>query len=250
MRNRFWNRIQVRFVPGLWATVLFTLLLALGACQQPELLQNELPDDGPPIATSPAQARRFVEKVTAAGESAATTKRLELAITQAEVTSFLNISAELAEQMRAMNARTLDELQQMQASPELQGSESLQGWLSFLQAQEGASRFGLSDLSLRVGIQEPQVYFKGNGHIIIRGYAELLGQRQPLRLVLAPQASQGELVLDFVEGKLGPLAVPEAIIDQIGTGLAKLILAGDELVKVSQIRVNDGTLTLSGGYRQ
>jgi hypothetical protein len=58
------------------------------------------------------------------------------------------------------------------------------------------------------------------------------------------------LVLDFVEGTLGPVAVTEQLIDQLGEGLAKLVMAGDEYVEISQIRVDDGTLTISGGYRQ
>jgi len=55
--------------------------------------------------------RRFVEKLTAAGESAATIKRLELTISQSEITSFLSIGAELAEQMRALNVQNLEEWQ-------------------------------------------------------------------------------------------------------------------------------------------
>jgi hypothetical protein len=103
---------------------------------------------------------------------------------------------------------------------------------------------------LGLSIQEPQVRFRADGQIIVAGYAQALGQRQPLRLVLAPRASQGELVLDFVEGKLGPVSVPELLIDQIGLGLSKLILAGQDYVEVSQIQVGNGTLTVSGAYRQ
>jgi hypothetical protein len=58
------------------------------------------------------------------------------------------------------------------------------------------------------------------------------------------------LVLDFVEGELGPVPIPEFLIDQIGSGLAKLILAGQAYVEVTQIQVGDGTLTLSGRYLQ
>jgi hypothetical protein len=44
--------------------------------------------------------------------------------------------------------------------------------------------------------------------------------------------------------------VPEQLIDQLGEGLAKLVMAGDEYVQVNQIHVDDGTLTISGGYRK
>ena len=58
----------------------------------------------------------------------------------------------------------------------------------------------LSDLSLRLAIKEPQVYFKANGHAAVRGYGALLRWRLPLRVVVAPRAAEGELALDFVEG--------------------------------------------------
>jgi hypothetical protein len=235
--------------PLFFVAALFLVPL-LSSCQLPGFLQAELPDDGPPIATSQAAARRFVEKVTAAGENAVETKRLDLTITEVELTSFLSIASELSEQLRAHNVQSLEDLERLQDSPELRDIEGLQEWTELLRGREGLPNLGLLDLSLRVQIREPQVHFQSNGHIIIRGYVEVLGQRQPLRLVLAPRASQGELVLDFVEGKLGPVSVPEELIDQVGTGLAKLIMAGDEYIEITQIRVDDGSLTISGGYRK
>jgi hypothetical protein len=225
--------------------VALAVVLVLTGCQPPEFLQAELPSDGPPIPVSQAAAARFVEKVTAVGESAAVTKSLDLTVTQEEVTSFLGISSQIAEQMEELNASGIQGLQQLEGSPEFQAIEGLPEWLELLQGREL-----LSDLSLRLGIHEPQVYFKGNGQIIIRGYVEALGQRQPLRLVLAPQASDGEVIMDFVEGKLGPVSVPEALIDQLGLGLAKLLVAGDEFVRVSEISVDNGTLTVRGSYLQ
>jgi hypothetical protein len=224
-------------------------LLLLGACAQPEFLQSEMPDDGPPIATSQQAARRFVEKVAAAAESAPQTKRLEITVTQAEVTSFLNIGAELAGQMRQVyGVDSLAELQQLQGAQGLEGLEGIPDWAGLLQGDGQGLGLDLPDLNLLSLIKEPQVYFKSNGQIVIRGYAQALGQRQPLRLVLAPHASDGELALDFVEGKLGPVPVPELIIDQIGSGLARLILAGRDYVQVSLIVVDNGSLTIRGGY--
>ena len=223
--------------------------LLLGACKQLGFLQAEMPDDGPPVATSMEAAKRFVEKVAAAGESAVATKRLSLTITQEEVTSFWSIGSEMADQMQALNVQSLEELDGLQDSPELQEVEGLREWLELLQGREGLPQFGLSDLIFRLGLREPEVYFKADGDIIIRGYAEALGQRQPLRLVLAPQASQGELVLDFVEGQLGPASVPEVLVDQIGSVLAKLILAAGEYVEVTEVRVTDRTLKIGGAYR-
>jgi hypothetical protein len=241
-----------RLVPRAQLMLAAALLAAtlLMACQRPGFLQSDLPDDGPPIATSQAAAVRFVEKVRAAGENAVETKRLSLTISEVELTSFLSVGSELAEQLQAHDVQSLADLERLQGSAELQEIEGLQEWMGLLRGREGSPVLGLLDLSLRVRIREPQVHFQSNGHIIIRGYAEVLGQQQPLRLVLAPRASQGELVLDFVEGTLGPVAVPEQLIDQMGEGLAKLVMAGDEYVEINQIRVDDGTLTISGRYRQ
>jgi hypothetical protein len=69
-----------------------------------------------------------------------------------------------------------------------------------------------------------------------------------LRLVLAPRAADGELVLDFVEGTLGPVSVPEGLVDLVGRALARLILAGGDYVEISKIEVSQGSLTLSGRY--
>jgi hypothetical protein len=54
------------------------------------------------------------------------------------------------------------------------------------------------------------------------------------------------LLLDFVEGNLGPVPVPESLVAQIGKGLARAILAGQECVEITAIRVGDGTLTIAG----
>jgi hypothetical protein len=235
------------FVLLLSLAVLFLLLL--GACQAPALLQAELPDDGPPIATSPAAAGRFANKVVAAGERAADTQEFRLTITQEEVTSFLTLGSQLAEQLQAgYGVDSLQELQALQGQQGLQAMNGLPDWARQLQSGENGLGLDLPNLSFRLAIKEPEVHFKGDGQLIVRGYAQVLGRRQPLRLVLAPHAAQGELVLDFVEGKLGPLSLPEGVIDLLGKGLARLILVGEDYVEISRIQVSNGSLTLSGRY--
>jgi len=51
-----------------------------------------------------------------------------------------------------------------------------------------------------------------------------------------------------LEGTLGPVSVPETLVNLVGTGLAHLILAGSDYVEVSKIEVSDGLLTLDGRY--
>lgn len=243
--------LRLQYRGRYWAFFLVTMLLVgalLTGCQRPEFLDAELPDDGPPITVSAEAARRFVEKTSAAGQSAAETKQVSFTVTQDEVTSFLNIGGLMAEQMQALNLQNLEDLQQLDAGT-LEGVEGLQEWTALLGQREGLPNIRLSDLALRVVIREPQVYFKANGHVIVRGYAEALGQRQPLRLVFAPHASGGELELDFVEGNLGPVTVPEVLIDQVGKGLARAVLAGQDYVEIAKIEVGNGTLSVSGRYR-
>lgn len=230
-------------------TALLAMALALGACQAPSSLRAELPDEGPRVVTSQAAALRFAEKVATAGEQAAESKRLRITVTDQEVTSFLNIGSEIARQLQALygvdSLAQLDSLQREQAMQDVKGFSE---WVDLLERARPTLGLELPDARLRVTIQEPEVRFERNGQLVVRGYAEALSLRQPLRLVMAPRAADGELVLDFVEGTLGPVPVPESLVDLVGKGLARLILAGNEYVEVSKIQVSDGLLTLDGRY--
>jgi hypothetical protein len=126
--------------------------------------------------------------------------------------------------------------------------EALQRWIELARKREGLGKLRLPDPSPWLAIQEPQVYFKDSGQIILRGYGQVRNARHPLRLVVAPRASDGELVLDFVEGTLGPVALPETLFDVIGTGLSQVILAGQNWAEINEITVRQGVLTLGGRY--
>jgi hypothetical protein len=221
----------------------------LGGLRLPRFRQVELPDDGPAIATSPAAARQFVEKVTVAGRSGAQTGQLTLTVTEQEVTSFLQIGSQLREQLQAAgNVEHLEDLAQLDSLEGLHGIEGLEQWQQLARQREGLPRIPLSDLSLRLGLHQPEVRFLASGGIVVRGEAKLLWWRQPFRVVVAPRASDGELVLDFVEGRIGPLPLPEWLFDLIGVGLARAILIGQDYAAITRIAVADGTLTFSGRY--
>jgi hypothetical protein len=229
---------------GALALVIPLLILVLAACDRPAFLDAELPDDGPPVATSQAAAMRFAEKAANAAESAADSKRLNLTISQEEVTSFLDLGSIMSEQLGALGIYNMADLQALEGSAELAAIEGLPAWLDVIRSSDGKL-----ELNPRVSIREPEVRFQGNGHIIVRGYAEALGQRQPLRLVLAPRASEGEMVLDFVEGNLGPVEIPEGLIDTIGSWLVRILLLGEQYVAVEEITVTNGRMTIRGGYQ-
>jgi hypothetical protein len=239
-----------RLLKGKWLLLaLLAVLLVVGACQAPGFLQADLPDDGARVATSQAAALRFAEKVANAGERATESKRLNVTVTEGEVTSFLNIGSTMTQQLQAIyGVDSLAQLSQSQRAQALQSVDGLPQWAGLLDRAQETLGFELPDGAWRVRIQEPEVRFERNGQIIVRGYAQAWILRQPLRLVMAPRTSEGELVLDFVEGTLGPLSVPEGLVDLAGKGLARLILAGNDYVEVSKVEVADGTLTLSGRY--
>ena len=74
-------------------------------------------------------------------------------------------------------------------------------------------------------------------------------RRTRFRLLLL--ALGGVLLLSVTLGvSLGPVSIPELLIDQLGLGLAKLLVAGQEYIAVTEIRVGDGTLTVRGAYQK
>jgi hypothetical protein len=180
------------------------------------------------------------------------------------VTSFLSISSQMAQVMQQIDGvNSLQDLSQLEDAQidglDLEGLEglddaaldhdALRRWRDLSGRLDGLGDLRFPDLSLRVALQEPEVHFKDNGQIIVRGYGQVRNVRQPLRLVVAPRARQGELALDFVEGNLGPVPLPEGLFDVIGQGLARVILAGQRWASIDEITVTETTLTLRGSYR-
>lgn len=98
--------------------------------------------------------------------------------------------------------------------------------------------------------RNPQVYFKGDGSIILRGDIEFEGQSQPIRVVAKPTATDGTLNVDIVEGRIGPVPVPTGILDQVEDQLAQAILAGQNYARVDSVVVEEGTLTVTGERTQ
>ena len=234
---------RFRSRPAWVPIVLFLAVMLVGsACRCIPIPEATLPDDGPKIAVSMDSAKSFVEKVKAAGDTAESTKQLSLTVSQEELTSFVGIGTEMREKMQSLGIESHADLEQVQDAPELQA------WLDVLEAGgEGFSPFGPASLVFRLGISEPQIYFKPNGQIVIRGYVEALGQRQPMRLVVAPQVSpEGELILEFVEGQVGPASVPKPLVDQVLGSAADAIRAADSNLQINNVSVVNGMITIDG----
>jgi len=207
------------------------------------VLDGELPEDGPPPVPSVAAAQRLAEKAAAAGEHAASTGLFYLTVTDEEVTSILNISGTL---LGALDRLPVDELGEIQDIPELEGL-NVEQWRGVLERREGFPRTDAGGLRIRPTIVEPSVRF-GAGQMILRGRAAFAFVDLPIRIVAAPAASDGELALDFVEGRVGAVPMPEFLFDVLGQGVARTILMGQEYVQITEISIGPGTLTIRGQY--
>lgn len=204
--------------------------------------------DEPTVATSPKAALRFVEKVSAAGQEAAETGEVNLTVTLKEVTSFLNIWTMLSGQLGGIqNLEEVEGLKELASGAE---AAELQELLSVIQQGEGVASLDTSNLTLRLAIKEPEVRFTADGRIVVRGFLSVLFWRWPIQAVVAPRVSQGEMVLDFVEGAVGPIPMPELAFDLVGKGLARGILAGQDYGEITTISVSDGKLTIRGHYNK
>jgi hypothetical protein len=169
-------------------------------------------------------------------------------VTQKEVTSFLNIWTLVSGQLDGVG-----ELQNIEGLQELTGgaeSAELDALLDLVQRSDGAPALDPSNLALRLSIREPQVRFTGDGRIDVRGYVTFLFWKWPVHAIVSPRASRGEMELDFVEGKLGPITMPEAAFDLVGKGLAGALLAGQDYAEISEIKASKGKLTVQGRHKR
>lgn len=235
------GRHQVR---GRARSMLVLFVVAVVAALLLSGCQAEVPDDGPAPTTTAAGARRLAEKTLAAGQFAADTGRFELTVTDEEVTSFLNIGSLFLSQAQRLPIEDLTKLQEI---PELEGVD-IEQWRGLLEQRERLPGASGGRLRFRLILEEPAVHFRGTGDIVVRGNAKFLILELPVRIVAAPRASHGELVLDFVEGQLGAVPMPELLFDTLGKGLSSAILMGEDLAQITEISVGPGKLTVRGRY--
>jgi len=221
------------------------LALVLGACA-PVRAEGvtALPDDGPSPTVSREAAFRLMQKTVTAGQAATSDRSFALVLTDAEVTSFLNLRAEL---MREFEGVGVEQLGQIEGLQELvPGQVDLEAWRALLTREGSESGRGLP--RLRLGLHDAQVHFKGDGQIIARGDLAFLWWRQPTRLVVAPYAGSGEVNFEFVEGQVGATRVPQLLFNLLGKGITSALVLGQSFgyAEITQIEVTAGTLSLGG----
>jgi hypothetical protein len=207
---------------------------------------NTLPNDCPEIIVSQDAAIDFLTNVATALQRAPQTGQVRLTMTEEEITSVVALSAQLAERVQSLQNLNNLSPEQLQRLKGLEDASQLEALQNLLQSQKEEPTGLLPDLSLRLTLEEPQICMKEDQGLVIRGYASVRDWRQPVRIITAPRAAEGELVLDFVEGNLGQIPMPEMLFDLLGKGISGAILAGQEYVEVTEISVGDGTLTLAG----
>lgn len=233
---------------------LTALLAASLACSLPASSPPELPDDGPPVAVSRSAAVSFVTKVIAIGQQASSTQSVRFTVTEEEVTSALAFGSDLAVYARGgpvfegLSELELGDLPTEDLPPEAQRFRQLAESLGRVSGGGDQGDRGLISL-FRLRLEEPQVYFRADGRMIVRGVGRFARWRQPLRVVIAPRARQGELELDFVEGQLGSLPLPEFLFDPLGNLLSQVLLAGQDYATITELTVADGSLTFAGELR-
>lgn len=245
---------QLRHPKAMLVLAMSALFAASLACSLPTGGPAELPDDGTPVPVSQKAAASFVTKVLAVGEQATSAQSVRFTVTQEEVTSALSYGAELAAYAQGgpvfegLGGLDTSDLATEDLPPEAQRFRDL------AEALGGATSEGEGGLAswipdLRLQLEEPQVYFRGDGRMIVRGIGHLWRWSQPVRIVVAPRASQGELELDFVEGQLGWLTLPEFLFDPLGNLLSRAILAGQDYAAITELTVSEGSLTFAGELR-
>lgn len=239
--------------------VLLMIILLTAGCAPGNDGTASLPHDGPAIPVSQEAALRFAQKTLTGTSGTDNGGRVQFSVTQEEVTSALAIGARWASYSQGgplfegvpglegvLDGQEIEKLLDSQGSDVLQGSDvppQIIDMLKNIQREEGR---GINLPDFRLKLEEPQVYFKGDGRIILRGYGRLLRWRLPIRMVIAPSASQGELILDFVDGQIGRFPMPKFLFDPLGDLLARVILSGRNYAQISELTVREGVLTFSG----
>lgn len=98
-------------------------------------------------------------------------------------------------------------------------------------------------------LQNPQVYFKADGTLIMRANITFEGNSQLIRVVAKPTVVNGMLQVDITEGKIGPVPVPGPLLDQVETALAEGLTAGQDYTNLTSVSVAEGTITIEGTFQ-
>lgn len=203
---------------------------------------------GDPVPATTEDARRVLTRGVETLQRAPQSGRVRLTLTEAEATSALGLGMMLPEMMQAAGRIPEEEIREIQDLDVLRARVREE---AERQREEMAERLGFFERILlavdpKIRTGDVQVRFEEGGEVVVAGYVQAWRFRQPGIFVVAPRAAAGELDFDFVSGRVGRLPLPELVFDWVGKALATVILLGDGYAEVSEITVEDGTLTFEG----
>lgn len=203
---------------------------------------------GDPVPATSEDAARVLTRGTEAVTQAPQSGALRLTLTESEATSALSLGLMLPELMQAADRLSREEIQQ---APDLEALRDrvwneVDAQRAELAAHAGLVQRALMKMDPRIHTGDVQVRFEESGEVVVAGYVQAWRFKLPGLFVVAPRASDGQLDLDFVSGRLGRLPLPEFVFDAFGKLVASAILLGRDRAQVSELTVGDGTLTFEG----
>ena len=204
-------------------------------------------DWGEPVAASTQDAARVLTRGVQVAQQAPQTGSVRLTLTESEATSALSLGLMMSDLMQAAGRVPQEEVQ---TATDLEILRERVWAEAEAQRREIAARSGwgqrlLLMLDPRIRTGDVQVRFEESGEVVVAGYVQAWRFRQSGLFVVAPSASDGDLTLDFVSGRLGRVPLPEFVFDRVGGLIARGILLGRGYGEISEISVGDGTFTFA-----
>lgn len=205
-------------------------------------------DYGDPVPATTTDAARVLtrgsERIRQAPESGA----IRLTMTEEEATSALAVGLMLPELMRAAEGIPQEEIQN---APDLEALRERVWAEADAQREAMMENAGFLEgllirLDPKIRSGDVQVRFEANGEVVVAGFIQAWWFRQPGLFVFSPRAADGELSLDFVNGRLGRLPLPEFAFDWMGGAAVRALQLGRDYAEIREITVGDGTLTFEG----
>lgn len=203
---------------------------------------------GDPVPTSVDEAKSFLSRGAEALSGLQNDNVLAVTITDSEATSVLSLGMLIPELTLAMERLSPEEIaasRDLEALRERVRRENDAVRREMMQRASLSQRLAMM-LDPRIRTGEVQVKFNASGEVVVSGYVQAWSFRQAGVFVVAPAVRDSELQLDFVEGQLGRLPLPEFAFDLFGRLLSSTILLGREYAEISEISVEEGRLRLVG----
>lgn len=202
---------------------------------------------GEPVPATRDAAVTALNKGVAAIQQAPSSGGIRISLTEAEATSALSLGLILFDLMQVAGRIPSDDLQDIDDLDELRDRIAAEVKRARLQQAENGSFVERALVRLDPGLRtgDVQARFEPDGEIVLAGYVQAWAFRQPGLFVLAPSMQDGVPTLDFVEGRLGRLPLPEGAFDWLGRAVVEALLLGREYAEITEIEVRDGVLTFA-----